>query len=885
MLVFNYALIFLVVQTKDVVGLQNELMQSPPLQSSVLWTIFSFLSVFWFSMMCWWTAHFIFSKSQGAITAIENHVSVLYGISPGLMLVIAGFLRQQYAILWLGIALVISVFILTYLINSSLNQGRSRFIPRQLDRIIRSCQSLTLWNSVITISFLWLCISLSGSTVLALLFIFNVAATAATLKAFVTIYLGLGSMLFGMTLLTYLLACGTSSFRFTRPLHEGAATNEGHRKLRLWLLPLLTLLQLALLLFLCVKSLVNAQFLLAIVLICSIGAVLVVQFWPRLISKLQGATEHATHHSWDQTLLELYLRLIGIALLFAISWQFSQPWVPAKAAWLAAILALCSAVIRSGGLSNWRGTGNFFQPPLRVFTSSVLLAIALAYIVPSDNHGVRRCLTSAPAGAEFPKCPATKDGNYDYAFKSTDEAFTNFQTRLPAHEVNNPAKQPVFFVTSQGGGLRASYWSGSVLAHIQQRAPAFSQHLFALTGVSGGAVGNTFYVGALQQLAGGNTSELPRDFITQVQHRIGRDYLSPVTASFLNNDLMFRFAPIWLDPYQKDRATVLEQSWEHGFMCSEENDFCPQTANQDGHGLAAPLQTFYRNSQSPEKTWLPLLISLGMQQESGSRLITAPFPVEPDTFPASYDVYEQMQCKAGSTLSCDLRLSTAALNAARFPYLTPAGSLNFDQQTGTEPPEPKTSETSAVVTPAQWIDEKWRNFFLYTRKTHIIDGGYYNNYGSDTLLQLLRRLEPLLRTNNLEPVVIVLLNDPAQTALSLDPNRRQPVSADSWTANEITAPPQGMLSDRAGHGDASLTELQLYMQSLKAVTANFYAIRIPDTDQYQSLPLGWWLSEQSKTLIDKLLCEADSEQARQIAEIAEKLSVANNLPSACEQLQ
>src|SRR3989338_4649929 len=100
-----------------------------------------------------------------------------------------------------------------------------------------------------------------------------------------------------------------------------------------------------------------------------------------------------------------------------------------------------------------------------------------------------------------------------------------------------------------------------VMAELEKLYPGFHQHVFAMAGVSGGSVGNMFYAAALQQ------AELKdlQQWQKQLGDAVGQDYLSAVTTSFLYNDLLFRFLPIQVDPFQQDRAQVLEQSWERGF--------------------------------------------------------------------------------------------------------------------------------------------------------------------------------------------------------------------------------------------------------------------------------------------------------------------------------
>src|SRR2546430_5527245 len=48
------------------------------------------------------------------------------------------------------------------------------------------------------------------------------------------------------------------------------------------------------------------------------------------------------------------------------------------------------------------------------------------------------------------------------------------------------ARHTVFIVASEGGGIRAAYWSATVLRAIPDRNANFASHLFGISGVSGG---------------------------------------------------------------------------------------------------------------------------------------------------------------------------------------------------------------------------------------------------------------------------------------------------------------------------------------------------------------------------------------------------------------
>ncbi len=574
----------------------------------------------------------------------------------------------------------------------------------------------------------------------------------------------------------------------------------------------------------------------------------------QLLAKLK--LNHQAFWFWVTLLVTLLISLASIFSLFQTA-EVLQAFATLHLGLAGLLFGMTVFIyLLAGLLTRTPVFGFLFEPPVPVLTLAITLAILIACFVPSDNHGVRRCLTDTAAAQP---CPQAADYQQNgYAFADLPSAWQAYVRQL--HQLYpEPAakrKMPVFFVASQGGGLRASYWTGVVLSELEHRYPGFHRHVFATAGVSGGAVGNTFYAAQLaEQHRAGTQSLAP-----VLSYRIGRDYLSPVTTSFLNNDLLFRFVPVWFDPYQQDRASILEQSWERGFSCRERGEYCPAQEIAPWQGLAEPLQQVYRRYATDQSKWLPLLMNLGTVQELGVPVITAPWPTIANDFPGSFDVYNLLQCQQHSALKCDIRLSTAALNSARFPFVTPAGSLNYDHASGLTRNPPVYPGTEPTATPTEAMP--------YGKKLHIIDGGYFDNFGASTLLQLVNRLSSDQRFSTASdrfdfvPVILVLTNDPKMDASIPTSAAELPVNPHSMFANEILAPLQGLLGIWDGHANAALKDLiQRYpfhqqTPGSDPLAAQTFVIRVPSGEAYDNLPLGWWLSEESKQLMDQLVCPA-----------------------------
>lgn len=361
------------------------------------------------------------------------------------------------------------------------------------------------------------------------------------------------------------------------------------------------------------------------------------------------------------------------------------------------------------------------------------------------------------------------------------------------------SEKPMILVATAGGGLRASYWTGAILGRFQSRFPDFNNQLFAVSGVSGGSVGAVFYNGALASNDCLPEGAIPTCFEDKLLESIGQDYLAATAASMLYGDLIQRFLPF---PVFRDRAEALERSWEVGFARTYPASVC---------GLDKSFTSFYEKTECGE-IWQPQLLINGTYEESGRRMLTTSFAVKPTTFLDTHDFYELNNQKA-------IRASTAALNSARFSYISPAGT--FGKDVG-----------------------------------HIIDGGYFENYGANTLTNLIDWLhnEPSNPLSN-GLIVIVISNDSTTPFAQYDLSAIPATAPAQNMLNEVLAPVLGLVNTRSGHGMLAYKQLLQYTEQLEIVpdppstapvNVDFVHFYINATQERPSPPLGWILSEESK---------------------------------------
>jgi hypothetical protein len=169
----------------------------------------------------------------------------------------------------------------------------------------------------------------------------------------------------------------------------------------------------------------------------------------------------------------------------------------------------------------------------------------------SDNHDVRR-LAGAPAG-----------------WTGAEEQITPYFDKWAAKPAADK-DAPVIIVATAGGGIRAAYWTATVLGELTDlsrrnvspeaaaagasRPVAFEKQLFAISGVSGGSLGGAVYRGLL--IEGGTTcvdDEGRQDFkfARCGQAVLSGDFLGPTLAASLFPDLAQRLFHYGIFP---DRA-------------------------------------------------------------------------------------------------------------------------------------------------------------------------------------------------------------------------------------------------------------------------------------------------------------------------------------------
>ena len=489
-------------------------------------------------------------------------------------------------------------------------------------------------------------------------------------------------------------------------------------------------------------------------------------------------------------------------------------------------------------------------------------------------------------------------------------------------ELRTPCSVRPIIVAAEGGASRAAFFTASILAQLDDLSdpaspgtmPGFSRQLFAISTVSGSSLGAAVYA-ALREDARGAAWQRPRPELPSnalwfksgkafglgdikpeplpatstrkdiVQQILAGDFLTPAVAAF-GLDI---WAPLHAKFYNSgDRTYFLERAWENRF-----NDPSGRT-----RGSKSTFERGLSSLAPDENTWRPLLILNGTSVTTGRRVITStlyPLIRSPDdaedlpddqrtvelVFRNSYDTYDLM-CVSNALATgvpctcirpgkkdelqplrikgCDVRLSTAVSNSARFPFISSHGDIKA-------------------------VDGK--------PVDRIVDGGYFDNSGIVSAMELHVQITRL--DDDLKPFVLFLTNDPGfnpqaclqagdptQPIDELDVLRRPAVPPsepiDSELFSIVRYPIETLISARVTRSEQTMAQSVL-LNRYQNVKAGF--IRAPKAfarlregrqayitfdvisvgarcnkakKQVRPIPLNWWLAMPTQAYLDDEIC-------------------------------
>lgn len=433
-----------------------------------------------------------------------------------------------------------------------------------------------------------------------------------------------------------------------------------------------------------------------------------------------------------------------------------------------AILAIVGAnTVFFGGLAV------FVTRARRIPVELVALACAAVFSVWNDNHDVRMLDRSANASPAHPDLAAV---------------FSSWVTHAPG-EAGKPI--PVIVVASEGGGIRAAYWTSLVLHHLADLPDPgmqFPERLFAISSVSGGSFGAAVYAGLRRD----PTAQPPR---AQIASEILQErFLAPMVAKLVSGDLLQWFLPAPVRAF--DRSSAMETAFAAAYHEHVQHDSMVEA---------------FSEFRPADATDVPVMLLNSTSVQLGRRVVASPYP-----WPlADVSNEEQDPIDFHVLTGRDVSVATAVHNTARFPYISAAGRLRAvnGENLG-----------------------------------HLVDGGYFENTGADTLIDLLRYLKQSASPLSVRFIAVVLLNTPPGEHLN-DPNRIP--WRETASLGELFSPVRALLQTRQARGDLALRRLRESLEPDDVVE-----FRVCSDSGLREAPLGWQLSQEMVGVLKRNVGEA-----------------------------
>ena len=491
------------------------------------------------------------------------------------------------------------------------------------------------------------------------------------------------------------------------------------------------------------------------------------------------------------------LKIVGLALLvnfFMMILVTISPWSIAWAGTAAIVLIAVGLMAPVGSLLTYFGSALKFPVLTLIF-----IWIALVSLI-NDNHLVR--LHAGMSSTSVSMAELTEN---DQAKTLPD--FDSYLTQWIAQRKNGDQPVPLIIVSAEGGGIRAAYWTATVLAALEDdKNSDFGRYVFAISGVSGGSLGGALYTSMLKNKT--RSGDLQSGYSDPIKSVLSEDFLSPTAATMLFPDLLQRFLPF---PVFNDRAITLEKSWERAWG----SEFNQEIKYFDLYG---------------QNTDTPLLFLNSTVVETGRRLILSPLNYSDDktgkNIGGSFNDVFNEAINAQPIVGRHIPLSTAVHLSARFTYVSPAGKVYCDDFS---------SENDLYC----GYPEKLKTI-------RLVDGGYFENSATVTsseILNAVKKYNAKDKCNNkcVEPLLLHISNQPVIKPSHED----EEISNQYVLLNEILSPVRALLHVRPARGFQSRKVLENENKS------NFYHIYIKQRDV--KLPLGWMLSELARAEMNEQL--------------------------------
>ena len=380
-------------------------------------------------------------------------------------------------------------------------------------------------------------------------------------------------------------------------------------------------------------------------------------------------------------------------------------------------------------------------------------------------------------------------------------------------------KYPIYFVMANGGASRSGYWTAKILGGLEDSTHGkFSKHLFCLSGASGGSVGTATFFSLLRAKDSLNKYHL--SYAKTATNYLKSDFLTFTLSHLLGPDIFRNFLPFlnWLG-MDRGRALALSLEKAPAKSCFLYDSF------------SVKFSSLITQKNKPDYQ-LPVLCINMTRMRDGNPAVVSNIRIREDSIQFNYfnnrvDVLDLLGEEN------DLKLSTAVVLGASFPYISPAGRID------------KMIKVKDTVTGKQTkIYEPY----------YFVDGGYFDNSGAGVVNEMITAMNNLLNSDSsfkkykerLEFFVIHISNtDPKEI-------KKKPINS---MTNDLLAPVKTILGSYGAQTTVNDQRMKYYLYTLYPKDSTHYN----KIDLYDNavpkfrFSMNWVISDIQRDLMDSML--------------------------------
>lgn len=482
--------------------------------------------------------------------------------------------------------------------------------------------------------------------------------------------------------------------------------------------------------------------------------------------------------SWEKGYLRnfLWILLAGfLTYLACVIWLAASRWLSPIPVVLLGFCLLLAFVNLVAALSVKYGVNIHF----------IFILFAFIWARP-EKHAVRLQKRTHPQAINEHPCLA------QYLGKWLDKHVPQDTTRM----------YDAYFIMSNGGASRSGYWTAAVLSTLEDssikydRHNRFSDHIFCLSGASGGEVGLTTFFSMLRD------TDSRKAFFPAADTFMRQDFLTYTLARMLGPDYFRYILPIDF-LYGRlsggdtifDRGRALEQGFEGS---ARKMDTAYRRVPMDDHFSNFPPLDEQGNYK------LPLLFINTTRMSDGNPGVVSNLYVDtPSTyFNRRIDVVRHLMKKGD-----DISLAQGAILGARFPFISPGGAI-YD--------------------------------------SYFVDGGYFDNSGAGVVQELIQGIRAIAadspriarKLRQVRFVAIHIVNSP----LAEDkPHAIQSIN------NDLFSPLVTVLGTYEMQTTVNDNRLYTYLRELNVqkqkINTDTILVSLYKPDDTATYPMNWFMSD------------------------------------------